>query len=153
MYASYKAIGTKDKEDDTHWLMYWVIFGIFSVVESIGDYGLYWVPFYYELKLAFLVALQFRRFGIAKYLYENVVSPTLGKYESHIDKFINDINRDGFGAITKLVQEVVNLTKKDSDSASKDANSSEGIKRRMVKQPGDTTEIESEPKPDSKKNQ
>jgi len=142
MYASYKAIGSANKEDDTQWLMYWVIFGIFTVFESISDYSLYWVPFYYELKLGFLISLQIRSLNIAPFLFRNFVQPTFAKYESRIDKFIADINKDGLGAISKLVAEV---TKKDVNT--KEGSSSEGIKRRMVK-PG-----ESDKEPDVKKDQ
>ena len=36
------------------WLTYWVIYAVFGAAEIMTDYLLYWVPFYYELKLGFL---------------------------------------------------------------------------------------------------
>merc|ERR1712228_225240 len=42
-----------DKEDDTFWLSYWVVFGIFSAFESITDILLFWIPFYELLKICF----------------------------------------------------------------------------------------------------
>ena len=52
-WASLKAIKSKDKEDDTFWLSYWVVFGIFSAFESITDILLFWIPFYELLKICF----------------------------------------------------------------------------------------------------
>jgi len=49
--CSIKAIESPDKEDDTQWLTYWVIYGIFSVGEFFSDIFLYWFPFYYVCKV------------------------------------------------------------------------------------------------------
>eukprot|EP00287_Rhodomonas_sp_CCMP768_P002885 CAMPEP_0196735664 /NCGR_PEP_ID=MMETSP1091-20130531/14015_1 /TAXON_ID=302021 /ORGANISM="Rhodomonas sp., Strain CCMP768" /LENGTH=125 /DNA_ID=CAMNT_0042079319 /DNA_START=144 /DNA_END=521 /DNA_ORIENTATION=- len=56
-YMSYKAIKTPNKDDDTQWLSYWVIFGLFSFVEFFLDIILQWVPLYHEAKLVFLIWL------------------------------------------------------------------------------------------------
>ena len=32
-YKSFKAIESKEKDDDTQWLIYWVVFAFFSVIE------------------------------------------------------------------------------------------------------------------------
>ena len=53
--ASFRAIETKQKGDDTQWLIYWTVYAFFSVLETFVDYVLYFVPFYYAFKLAFLV--------------------------------------------------------------------------------------------------
>uniref|UniRef100_A0A8C7X3Z8 Receptor expression-enhancing protein n=1 Tax=Oryzias sinensis TaxID=183150 RepID=A0A8C7X3Z8_9TELE len=46
-YISIKAIESATKEDDTKWLTYWVVYGIFSVAEFFADIFLSWFPFYY----------------------------------------------------------------------------------------------------------
>lgn len=51
LIASIKAIESTAKEDDTQWLTYWVVYGLFSVVESISDALLFWFPFYYMSKV------------------------------------------------------------------------------------------------------
>jgi TB2/DP1, HVA22 family len=56
---SFEAIETKSKGDDTQWLVYWVIFAFFSIVEVFSDILLYWIPFYHAFKLAFLGTLRF----------------------------------------------------------------------------------------------
>ena len=54
-YKSFQAIESKTKGDDTQWLVYWVIFAIFSIMEVFVNLVLYWIPFYYAFKLAFLL--------------------------------------------------------------------------------------------------
>jgi receptor expression-enhancing protein 5/6 len=53
-YASMVAIETDSKDDDTQWLMYWVVFACFTLVEFFLDLVLYYLPFYFLFKLAFL---------------------------------------------------------------------------------------------------
>ncbi|TWW58376.1 Receptor expression-enhancing protein 6 [Takifugu flavidus] len=50
-YYSIKAIESPCKEDDTKWLTYWVVYGIFSLGEFFSDIFLYWFPFYYAFKV------------------------------------------------------------------------------------------------------
>lgn len=51
-YFRIKAIESPDKEDDTKWLTYWVVYGFFSVGEFFSDIFLYWFPFYYVCKVS-----------------------------------------------------------------------------------------------------
>lgn len=51
---SIKAIESSSKEDDTTWLTYWVVYGVFSVAEFFSDIFLYWFPFYYVGKVTSL---------------------------------------------------------------------------------------------------
>uniref|UniRef100_A0A5F5PIK9 Receptor expression-enhancing protein n=1 Tax=Equus caballus TaxID=9796 RepID=A0A5F5PIK9_HORSE len=50
-YVSIKAIESPNKEDDTQWLTYWVVYGVFSIAEFFSDLFLSWFPFYYMLKI------------------------------------------------------------------------------------------------------
>ncbi|XP_014668186.1 PREDICTED: receptor expression-enhancing protein 5-like isoform X1 [Priapulus caudatus] len=54
-YRSVKAIESSDKDDDTKWLTYWVVFAYFSVIEFFVDIVLSWFPVYWLVKVAFLV--------------------------------------------------------------------------------------------------
>nr|CAD7203734.1 unnamed protein product [Timema douglasi] len=54
-YASLKALETPNKEDDTKWLTYWVVFAFFSLVEYFSDIILSWFPFYWLAKVQFPV--------------------------------------------------------------------------------------------------
>jgi len=127
MYASCKAIASNGQEDDTQWLTYWVVFGLFTVIESISDFIWYWLPFYYEFKLLFLIALQIKRFQLAPLIYENALKPIMDKYGPVVDKFVDDVSKDGFGAVAKLFNEVAKFKKPAPQE------SEEVLKRRMVK--------------------
>lgn len=48
---SCKAIESADKDDDTLWLTYWVVFAFFGVIEYFTDILLWWIPFYFFLKV------------------------------------------------------------------------------------------------------
>jgi len=50
-YASVKAIESSNKDDDTKWLVYWVVFACFSVVEFFSDLLLNWFPLYWLVKV------------------------------------------------------------------------------------------------------
>lgn len=49
--CSIKAIESNNKDDDTKWLTYWVVYGLFSVTEFFSDIFLFWFPFYYAGKV------------------------------------------------------------------------------------------------------
>ncbi len=52
-----KAIESATKDDDTKWLTYWVVYGVFSVAEFFADIVLSWFPFYYIGKVSQLVCV------------------------------------------------------------------------------------------------
>jgi receptor expression-enhancing protein 5/6 len=54
-YKSLVALETSNKEDDSKWLTYWVVFAAFSVVEFFSDVLLSWFPLYWLAKVAFLL--------------------------------------------------------------------------------------------------
>jgi hypothetical protein len=90
MYASIKAIISERKEDDTQWLMYWVVYAALACLEQIylqnphmdanqlgqpapsGKPGR-GLPLYFTLKLIFLGWLQFA--SGAELLYKMLVKP------------------------------------------------------------------------------
>merc|ERR1712232_1485561 len=82
-YASFKAIETVQKDDDTQWLTYWVVYAVFTVVESFSDAILFWVPFYYSFKFGFLLWMMLSR-G-AETLYKLVLWPLFKSQQDVID--------------------------------------------------------------------
>lgn len=56
-YASIKAIETKQKDDDTRWLTYWVVYACFGIVEFFSDILLSWFPFYWLGKVKYCLNL------------------------------------------------------------------------------------------------
>ncbi|KAJ1734581.1 ER membrane protein DP1/Yop1 [Coemansia biformis] len=76
-YASMDAIESPGKEDDAQWLTYWVVFGLLNVVEYFTGFLLYWFPFYYLIKLGFLVWLMLPSTRGAERLYTAGLKPML----------------------------------------------------------------------------
>ncbi len=91
-YASLAAIESEGKEDDTQWLTYWVVFGFFCVIENFTDYILFWIPFYYAIKVTFLAWCMIPKYQGAKVVYSAVIKPIFEKHESAIDAALNAFN-------------------------------------------------------------
>jgi receptor expression-enhancing protein 5/6 len=92
-FKSFKAIENKVRGEDTQWLIYWVVFAFFSIIEVFVDVLLYWIPFYYAFKLAFLLWAMLPQTRGAKFLYDSFLRDFLKKNESKIDAALNDAKR------------------------------------------------------------
>lgn len=102
-YMSFKAIESKEKEDDTQWLTYWVVYSFFSVLETFISFLLNWIPFYFAFKLAFLVYLFHPERKGAKTIYDNFLKKLL---EETVDvKPVSEVEK---------VDKAVSSNKKDS---------------------------------------
>ena len=75
VYASIKAIETDEKDDDTQWLTYWLIFSFFKVFEGIADILISFIPFYYPSKVLFLVWCYYPTTKGASVVYTMCVKP------------------------------------------------------------------------------
>ena len=51
LFFPFRALETRTKDDDTQWLMYWVVYALFSVLEFFSDILVGWVPFYWLSKV------------------------------------------------------------------------------------------------------
>lgn len=57
-YRSYKAVRTKDVREYVKWMMYWIVFALYCAVETVTDVFIsFWCPFYYEIKILFVLYL------------------------------------------------------------------------------------------------
>lgn len=74
-YMSFKALETAQTDDDVQWLTYWVVFASFSIIEQTIGFVVTFVPFYYYLKIAFLVWLYAPQFTGATTLYNQAIRP------------------------------------------------------------------------------
>lgn len=88
-YASILAVESKEKDDDTQWLMYWVVFALFSTVENFASIIVYWIPFFYPLKTSVLLWCMLPQFKGSVVVYENIIQPAFAKHESTIDAALN----------------------------------------------------------------
>lgn len=74
---SIKALETEGGEDDKYWLTYWIIFGVFSLLDEFGGIVLSLIPFYFYIKLGFFVFLMHPKTQGAKTVYDNLVGPLI----------------------------------------------------------------------------
>lgn len=93
VYRSYKSLKCKTAEEQ--WLPYWIIFALYSSVEVLLNIIFAsWCPFYYELKLAFVLWLQPRwapcSWDGAAVVYDKYLGPFLDAKAPMIDEYSND---------------------------------------------------------------
>ena len=85
-YASVKAIESRQKEDDTQWLTYWVVYSFFALVEFFADIFLFWIPFYWFLKCVFLTwCMAPIASNGSQLIYHRLIKPVVLKYQDKID--------------------------------------------------------------------
>lgn len=101
-YASFKAIESHAKDDDTQWLTYWTVFGCFSIVEYFADILVYWIPFYYMLKTFTLLWLYLPTFRGAEYVYHSFVRPYLMVHQQEIDSTFGEVRTKTESAIKEF---------------------------------------------------
>jgi hypothetical protein len=76
MFATMRALGARDTTAIQHWLKFWVILSFFFVFETISDWTLGWVlPYYYPLKLGFVIALQIPALKLVELMHNTVIRP------------------------------------------------------------------------------
>jgi receptor expression-enhancing protein 5/6 len=77
-YLSFRALETPGHEDDVQWLTYWVVFGFFTFLESFAlRMVLYYFPYYFPVKTAFVLWLQLPATRGAQTFYHSVYRPVL----------------------------------------------------------------------------
>merc|ERR1712137_66285 len=78
-YASIKAIESVSKDDDTQWLTYWVVFGLFTVLEFFSPTILWAFSWYYVVKFFFILWLISPIHSGAEIFYRIVLKPIWGR--------------------------------------------------------------------------
>ncbi|XP_051495492.1 receptor expression-enhancing protein 6 isoform X2 [Apus apus] len=105
-YVSIKAIESSSKDDDTTWLTYWVVYGVFSIAESFSDLFLYWFPFYYTGKCLFLLwCMAPISWNGSHVLYQTVIRPHFLKHHQSVDKALGNISTKALDAASSVTRE------------------------------------------------
>ncbi|XP_043909926.1 receptor expression-enhancing protein 6 isoform X2 [Protopterus annectens] len=105
-YYSIKAIESTDKEDDTKWLTYWVVYGVFSVAEFFSDIFLYWFPFYYVGKCIFLLwCMAPFSWNGSQVIYTRIIRPLFLKHHTAVDEIVSDLSGKAINAAENLTKE------------------------------------------------
>lgn len=129
-YYSIKAIESENKEDDTKWLTYWVVYGIFSVCEFFSDIFLYWFPFYYAFKCLFLLwCMAPVAWNGSQILYNQVVRPCFLAHEETIDGMVTDLSGKAMNAAESATREVLQTLVKNKPLLQQVSPSTEVTKR------------------------
>jgi receptor expression-enhancing protein 5/6 len=100
-YKSFEAIESKNRGEDTQWLIYWVVYAFFSILEVFIDFLVYWIPFYYAFKLAFLLWAMLPQTKGAKFLYDSFLKDFLKQNESKIDAALADAKKNASHVATE----------------------------------------------------
>jgi len=113
-YQSVKAIESGNKEDDTQWLTYWVVFSAFSAVEYASDIFVYWFPLYWFVKCMFLVwCFAPVSWNGSNLIYHRFIRP---QYIAHGGKIDDAISRATASA-KELIDQGVKISKTVSDKS------------------------------------
>ncbi|VDK54781.1 unnamed protein product [Anisakis simplex] len=85
-YASVKAVRSRQKDDDTQWLIYWTVFASFTIIDFFVEALLKYFPIYWALKALFLLYLYLPQTYGALALYEKLIDPAITKIDELIEK-------------------------------------------------------------------
>jgi len=89
-YCSIKAIESIDKDDDTKWLTYWVVYATFCLLEFFTDIFLFWIPLYQFLKVIFFIfCMAPTSWNGSLLIYHRLIKPFALKHQSRIDAAIS----------------------------------------------------------------
>jgi len=101
-YRSYKAIKNKDLREHVKWMMYWIVFALFTTTETFLDIFFSWFPFYYEIKILFILWVLSPATRGSSLLYKKVVHPLLISREKEIDDLIEKTKQQGYSTFVQL---------------------------------------------------
>ena len=85
-FMSFVALESEGQDDDKQWLTYWVVFGCFTIADQFAGIILSLIPFYYVLKVAFLIWMFHPSSLGSMTVYNNFLLPFVKKYENQIDE-------------------------------------------------------------------
>lgn len=108
-YSSYKAVKTKNVKEYVKWMMYWIVFALFSTAETVTDMVLSWFPFYFELKIAFVIWLLSPYTKGSSVLYRKFVHPTLSNKEKEIDEYITQAKDRSYETMMRFGKRGLNI--------------------------------------------
>uniref|UniRef100_A0A5K1UY10 Receptor expression-enhancing protein n=1 Tax=Macaca mulatta TaxID=9544 RepID=A0A5K1UY10_MACMU len=108
-YYSYKAVKTKNVKEYVRWMMYWIVFALYTVIETVADQTVAWFPLYYELKIAFVVWLLSPYTKGASLIYRKFLHPLLSSKEREIDDYIVQAKERGYETMVNFGRQGLNL--------------------------------------------
>ncbi|KAK2585975.1 hypothetical protein KPH14_010550 [Odynerus spinipes] len=163
-YASYKAVRTQNVKEYVKWMMYWIVFALFTCAETFTDvFFSFWFPFYYEIKIILVLWLLSPATKGSSILYRRFVHPALTRREAEIDEALARATEQGYKAVLHLGTRGVNYATtvlmqtaikgggglvqqlRKSYSLS-DLTGGKDVENRSLPEPRDETDMEVEPR-------
>jgi len=118
-YCSVKAIESDQKDDDTQWLTYWVVYSAFSLAEIGLDIVIGWLPLYFLFKCGFLFwCMAPFSWNGSNFIYSKFIQPFIKKHEKKLDELIDqakDQAEDLMNAAESKVKDVAGDLMKGDD--------------------------------------
>ncbi|KAJ8247996.1 hypothetical protein GJAV_G00236990 [Gymnothorax javanicus] len=108
-YYSYKAVKSKNVKEYVRWMMYWIVFALYTVVETITDLSLSWFPLYYEMKISFVVWLLSPYTRGASLIYRKFLHPLLSAKERDIDEYIVQAKKHGYETMVNFGKQSLSI--------------------------------------------
>ncbi|XP_077295559.1 receptor expression enhancing protein B isoform X2 [Arctopsyche grandis] len=101
-YVSIRAIESPQKDDDTKWLTYWVVYAVFSIIEFFSDLLVSWFPLYWLVKCIFQIWC-FIPLDIngSLFIYNKIIRPYYLKHHSKIDELTDTTTKILYDNIKK----------------------------------------------------
>ena len=117
VFMSFHALESDDSQksvkqiDDKQWLTYWVVFGLFNMIDQFAGFILHFIPFYYVLKLAVLIWLFHPKSVGATWVYNNYIQ----EYATHITQLEAEAKKgisEGISGLTSKAKAAVGMGNK-----------------------------------------
>ena len=100
-FQSFLALESDGADDDKQWLTYWVCFGVFNIIDQFAGFILVWIPFYYFIKIMFLIYLFHPATRGAETMYTWYILPIMEKYEKQIE----EVEKKVYDSVNNAVHE------------------------------------------------
>eukprot|EP00997_Jenningsia_sp_PLL12_P008085 NODE_4805_length_626_cov_56.831889_g4135_i0.p1 GENE.NODE_4805_length_626_cov_56.831889_g4135_i0~~NODE_4805_length_626_cov_56.831889_g4135_i0.p1 ORF type:complete len:173 (+),score=48.09 NODE_4805_length_626_cov_56.831889_g4135_i0:29-547(+) len=108
VFMSFIALESEGADDDKMWLTYWVVFGAFSILDSITGIILRFIPFYYVLKLAFLIWCFHPSSVGSLSIYNNFILPFFEEHKHKVEeaqKKMQEAAQDAYNKSQEFVRQ------------------------------------------------
>lgn len=124
-YASYKALKSPEAGDDTTWLVYWVVIGLCTFIESYLIPFICILPLFTVIRLVIYVWLQLPVFNLSVLLFKLVVCPFFDQNTDFFEKVtirnkkdLKDTIKNVKTSIGKVYKEILKSLENEKQRAS-----------------------------------
>jgi receptor expression-enhancing protein 5/6 len=105
-YWSIKAIESPEENDDKQWLTYWAVYAVFNFLDLFAKFILKIIPFYYVVKLIFLVWCFMPNTQGALFIYNKILRNFFIKNEELLNKYVNKLMKKTNEVSDKAKEEI-----------------------------------------------